>query len=189
MRMDRRSFLKGMLGISMAVAVLPHLPSPDVVAEVPKLFIAPNPASIFGRLGRVRIDRTWFPLEDASFTMFRRHSRPLYMPNPTLLPGKEYPPTSFSTAAQVEHSLINSPWQVQVWTPDESVLNFFASADEMEFEFDARRASFVGNGFVTEMSTDIRHEWEDGAPPSLFSITLEGDRKLRRFGEIRESDL
>lgn len=188
MRMDRRSFLKGMLGISMAVAVLPHLPGPEIVAETSILDL--TPASTFGRLGRVRIENSWFPLEDAAFTMFRRHAPLLHMPNPTLLPGKEYPPTSFSTAARIEHSLVNSPWQVQLWTPDESVLKFFAeTGGEMEFEFDARRASFVGNGFVTEMSTDIRHEWEDGAPPSLFSITLEGDRKLRRFGEIRESDL
>lgn len=198
MRMDRRSFLKGMLGISVAVAVLPLLPGPEVVAEasiLAPIIEFPNPASILGRLGRVRIDKTWFPLEDASFTMFRRHApKVLYMPGSRygeyLQVNKEYLPIPLSTSGQ-GGNLVNSPWQVEIWTPDEEIRRFFGNPKKLEFEFNTRMASFVGHGFLTQMESEIRNIQfmpEEGAPPALFSVRLEGDTKLRRFGDVSESD-
>jgi hypothetical protein len=197
MRMDRRSFLKGMLAISAAAAVSPFLPPTGVAVAVAKasiLDMAPIiDFSTMGRLGKVRIDRAWFPLEDAVFTMFRRYEPLLRRHNystygDTYGPrNTEYPPTSFVPASEMR-PLIDSPWQVQIWTPDQEIGSFFANINNLEFEFATRQASFVGNGFITEMESSnvIRRDDPDAL---LFSVTLEGSEKLRRFGEVGEEEL
>src|SRR5690348_14506847 len=88
-RTDRRGFLKGLLGISMAATVLPMLPAIDPVDGKPfviqgeTMADAPTTGTVLrsmGRLGRVRIEDVWLPLEDASISMFRRHAPLVYMP-------------------------------------------------------------------------------------------------------------
>lgn len=194
MRMDRRSFLKGMLAISAAAVVLPMLPAAEIEAAAPSILeTAPiiEFTSKMGRLGRVRIDRSWFPLEDAWFTMFRRYA-PLRYPSDAIYdvrrPLTEQEAKSSFVPAHVG-PLVNSPWKVQIWTPDQEVGSFFANMNNLEFEFDTRQASFIGNGYLTEMQTEnvIGRDIDEDA--LLFSISLEGDEKLRRFGEVRKEDL
>jgi len=184
MRMDRRSFLKGMLAISAAAAVGPFLP-PVGVAEASILDLAPVlDFSTMGRLGRVRIDRRWFPLEDATFTMFRRYEPLIHLPNPALLSGEK--PTNSDMVYR--RQLVDTDWQVQIWTPDQEIGSFFANMNNLEFEFTTRQISFVGNGFITEMeSSDVIRRDDPNA--LLFSVTLEGSEKLRRFGEVGEEEL
>lgn len=178
MKMDRRSFLKGMLAISTAAVVLPMLPAAEIeaapfVIQGETLANAPTTGTVLrsmGRLGRVRIDKMWFPLEDASLTMMRRHARLVSVSDVVLQP----------------RPLVLSPWQVQIWTPDQEIGSLFANMDELEFEFESRPISFVGNGFITQMETENLISGNIDGNPTLFSVTLEGDTKLRRYGEVRE---
>jgi len=179
MNIDRRGFLKGMLGISIAAAALPLLP--PAAAETAAISewtwkMPPSISEMAGRLGRVRIDRTWFPLEDAAFTMMRRHIPPLYAPS--ALPGR------YDVVMPSE--LVESPWQLQIWSTEISICEFFAHKDKLEFEFDSRRnISFVGNGYLTTTASE-EFLWDREA---LFSITLEGSEKFRRYGEVGLEEL
>jgi len=188
MRMDRRSFLKGMLAISAAAAVGPFLPPTGVIVAQESKLLEMAPVldfSTMGRLGRVRIDRRWFPLEDATFTMFRRYEPLIRLPNPTLLSGEK--PTNSDMVYR--RQLVDTDWQVQIWTPDQEIGAFFADMSNLEFEFATRQASFVGNGYLTEMQSENVIGRDIDKDVLLFSVTLEGSEKLRRFGEVEEEEL
>lgn len=189
MIMDRRSFLKGMMGISVAATVLPLLPPAEVLPE-PFVYIAPaveNTPTMgtilrsFGRLGRVRIDDLWFPLEDASIQMFRRHE-PLRIERDGL--GHVWIPEG-------KTHLVNAPWQVQLWSPDIAIHQFFPENKKLDFEFDTRSLGvmrFTGSGYVTLTENTYTMAREDESDSALFSIVLEGDEKFQRYGESKEAE-
>lgn len=191
MKMDRRDFLKGMLAISVAAVALPLLPSMEVeaAAETVEIFKtgAVGMSEMMGRLGRVRIDRTWFPLEDAEFTMFRRHVPKLIRHNystsgDTFGPrNTEYPPTNFAPTTSEPRSLVDSPWQMQIWTPDMGVHDVYNHMEELEFEFNIEHRGFKGAGYATEMERSFMDNREVDEGPVLFSITLGGSEKFQRI--------
>lgn len=201
MRMDRRDFLKGLLAISGAVVALPLLPLPgsEVAAAMPSLLeMAPvldfTPRVALGRLGRIRIDREWLPLNDASFTMLRRHA-PLDF-NRKVTPyrqptvGEQWQPESYT------RPLVDSPWEMQLWTPQPlaSVHKLFdGSGADIEFEFDFGRQervpNFFGRGCLSKFSTEYTTYMADDAPDAVeFSFVLEGVEKISRNHLVREDE-
>jgi hypothetical protein len=181
MRMNRRDFLKGMLAIS-AVAAIPMV---GMAPETPASFldIAPifeisdyleTEAKKWGRLGRLRVGESWFPLEDASITMRRVHT-----PKNMGIIGKDY---QISPQYPKEYPLIASPWKIElaisVWTPND-VWMIEEISQEKEFEINAGEIGFMGKGFATTFG--FNHTlYPDGEYIPTYLLTLEGTEKLVR---------
>ena len=182
-RTDRRGFLKGLLGISIAAVTLPLLPpvtaAPESISILPAAEIEREIEKVFGRLGRVKIEDAWFPLEDASISMYRRHVPPLHRLGSNMV--------TYETAQST--SLVNSPWQIEVWSPDMSIHRFFDGPDRLSFEFEtgaygfSRPVNFTGVGYITTIENVITRGIDEGQEQALFSLILEGDEKLKRYGD------
>lgn len=178
--MNRRDFLKGLLAVS-AAAALPALPFVADATMPPAPALDLTPPLRYGRLGRIRLGGHWLPLEDASLTMLRRHT-PSLLYYPTSMPGL-YREVAKSSP------LVNSPWQLQIWTPDAISYELFNQPQALDFEIEAHhRIHFYGNGYTSEYGSEVRME-PDAPTPVLFDLILEGDSKLTRYGNVPESDL
>ncbi len=177
MIMGRRDFLKGLLAITGAVVAAPLLFDGSSMAASPSILdMAPiiELSKPMGRLGRVRIDQEWLPLNDAWFTMYRSHT-PLHTRSDVILQDRK---------------LIDSPWKVELYTAEPlamSNLLFDGGLSDVPFEIVPHShyrlatppslPSFFGRGSVSEYGTQMGDI--DGGP-IVYSFTIEGLSRLSR---------
>lgn len=193
MRLNRRDFMKGLLAISGAAVIAPLLPPVGVAAETPALAavdvvsdeaVWQTAASQMGRLGRVRLNRTWLPLEDVWIRMKRNFSNLIMAP--TSQPG---------VYQQIQsRQLVDSPWELQLWTSETPALDSgdaeSYSNDMVEFEIVPYRSfSFFGRGYMNQFGIDntiIGRERDNQQPVLTYSFVLEGNEKLKYSAVAQE---
>lgn len=172
MRMDRRSFLKGMMALA-GTAALTTLPLADTDEYAVEVFAEKGKTDVleelkYGRLGRVKLNERWFPLEDASITTSRIYSEPIWK-------VKEDSIGQYEKVAGGQ--LISAPWELELFVGEDPEEVW--KEGEISFEIDGRGMSFSGEGYANEYATEMLVR--DRGATILYTFSIEGDNRLRRI--------